>query len=816
VYEWYDAPAGGNLLATTSSFTTPTLNSNTNFYVRSIVNNCAGSRTPVIVNVTTRPQVTSPATAAVCTGSQLKYLATSDQSGTIFNWSRNAVAGISNAASSGITDSTISEMLTNTSGAPIAVSYQIVPANGNCIGSPFAVNVIVNPTPATPVVTSSSPVCVGSTLNLFTPAVANATYTWTGPNNFASNQQNPVLPGILLNSAGIYAVSVTVNGCTSQAGSKNIFPVIAAPAASSNAPVCAGNKLTLSAGNLTGAVYQWSGPAGFSATNQNPVINAASAANSGTYYLTASIAGCPGLTDSVKVLVNIPPAMPQVNSNSPICSSDSVVLNASGGNGTNYLWTGPNGFSSTIQNPVIRQASEQNSGTYTVIASTTGCTVTAVASVPVNVKTTPAAPTASSNSPVCEGNALNLFAMPVAGASYQWSTASGVFNATTQNPVITNVTTNYATTFYVIASLNGCVGDTGFVTVAVVTPAVANAGGDKTVCANNATVQLNGTISGQDTKTGIWKSDGSGRFTPSESALNASYLPSAGDTARGTVTLTLTTTNNKYCAVNSSAAIVNITDAPVAVAGPDKTVCSNDSLVTLQGFIANAGSGQWYSTGSGRFSRSGNGDLNPVYIPSAQDISKGAVQLYLLTYNNGDCLAVADTVATQIIKAPKVDAGPDRTVFLNDRFVFTPVVTGAAANYRWTPAIDLNDDRVKNAVLIAKNSTKFRLTVSGDSSCTAYDEIFITVLKPILIPNIFSPNGDGIHDTWEIPELNAYPGATVEIFTRGGMKIYSSVGYAKPWDGTYNGNPVPVATYYYIVNPKYNGQLFSGSVTVIR
>jgi gliding motility-associated-like protein len=84
------------------------------------------------------------------------------------------------------------------------------------------------------------------------------------------------------------------------------------------------------------------------------------------------------------------------------------------------------------------------------------------------------------------------------------------------------------------------------------------------------------------------------------------------------------------------------------------------------------------------------------------------------------------------------------------------------------------------------------------------------------IPNAFSPNGDGINDTWHIKYLESYPGATIEVFNRYGQRVFSSTGYDREWDGTADGKPLPVGTYYYIVNPKNNRKIFSGSVTIIK
>jgi gliding motility-associated-like protein len=92
----------------------------------------------------------------------------------------------------------------------------------------------------------------------------------------------------------------------------------------------------------------------------------------------------------------------------------------------------------------------------------------------------------------------------------------------------------------------------------------------------------------------------------------------------------------------------------------------------------------------------------------------------------------------------------------------------------------------------------------------------VKILRPLNIPNAFSPNGDGINDVWNITYLNDYPNCTMDIFDRYGRIVYQTIGYNKPWDGTRNGNPVPVGVYYYIIDPKNGAPKVTGSVTVLR
>ena len=110
----------------------------------------------------------------------------------------------------------------------------------------------------------------------------------------------------------------------------------------------------------------------------------------------------------------------------------------------------------------------------------------------------------------------------------------------------------------------------------------------------------------------------------------------------------------------------------------------------------------------------------------------------------------------------------------------------------------------------------YTLTVTSDKGCTTSDKVFVKVLQKPEVPNIFSPNGDGVHDKWVISFLESYPGSTVEVFNRYGQRIYYSIGYTTPWDGTINGKPVPVGTYYYIVDPKNGRKKQASYVDIIR
>jgi gliding motility-associated-like protein len=179
----------------------------------------------------------------------------------------------------------------------------------------------------------------------------------------------------------------------------------------------------------------------------------------------------------------------------------------------------------------------------------------------------------------------------------------------------------------------------------------------------------------------------------------------------------------------------------------------------------------------------------------------------------------SDTLKKEVIvhPYPVVDAGPDQFLLQGGQVILRASVTGSANYiYQWTPSTWLSDPRILNPISRAESDITYTLTVTGNGGCTASDEVFVQQLLKPVIPNAFSPNGDGINDTWMIRYLDSYPGATVQIFDRYGKRIFISSGYSTPWDGTMNGKPMPAGVYYYIVDPKNGLSAINGSLTLIR
>lgn len=285
------------------------------------------------------------------------------------------------------------------------------------------------------------------------------------------------------------------------------------------------------------------------------------------------------------------------------------------------------------------------------------------------------------------------------------------------------------------------------------------------------------------------------------STLQNPVISSVSLAQSGVYTVRVTTAEG--CVASATTTVI-IGSRPVAAVSGDIAICEGTST-TLH---ASGGQAYLWSPATGLSDAT---IANPVAKPLVSTTYTVSV-----TDNSYSCPSTA-AVVVSVLKNVTANAGPDITTIKGNAVQLTGSVSGTGVSYYWTPVDFLDNPASLTPIALPESNITYTLHALSDGGCaTATDEMTITVVGKIVIPNTFSPNGDGINDVWNIAALDSYSKSTISIFNRYGSKVYNSTGYAAPWNGTNNGEPLPVGTYYYLIDLKNNTPILSGWVLLTR
>ncbi|MFL5753118.1 MAG: T9SS type A sorting domain-containing protein, partial [Bacteroidia bacterium] len=469
----------------------------------------------------------------------------------------------------------------------------------------------------------------------------------------------------------------------------------ASPSAVSNSPVCSGQVLNLTASFVAGATYSWTGPNSFTSSSQNPGIPTIQLADAGTYTVTATSSGCTSAPSTTNVSVTASPSSPSAGSNSPVCQSQNLNLTASFVPGGTYSWTGPNAFSSSVQNPTITNAQAAATGIYTVTVTSSGCT-SSPSTTGVSINVPPSPPTAGSNSPVCEGQNINLSASFVPGGTYSWAGPNAFFSSV-QNPTITNAQLTASGTYTVTATSSGCVSAPSTVNVNVnATPASPSAGSSGPVCEGSA-LNLTATF-----VAGAYSWTGPNSFT---SAVQNPAISNAQIAASGTYTVTVTSSG---CTSAPSTIAVSVDPVPLISISPSTdTLCSGGfSNLVLNYTVANTFA--WFPGG---------------FTASSITVYPSVSTTYTVTATNSITGCNAGTTQQVVVMAnPTVTTTPVNVSCygFNDGAISTSLSNAALpVTYLWS-----NGDQGQTISNLVAGT--YTVSVSDANACAASASVIIT------------------------------------------------------------------------------------------
>ncbi|MDE3235986.1 MAG: PKD domain-containing protein, partial [Bacteroidota bacterium] len=188
-------------------------------------------------------------------------------------------------------------------------------------------------------------------------------------------------------------------------------------------------------------------------------------------------------------------------------------------------------------------------------------------------------------------------------------------------------------------------------------------------------------------------------------------------------------------------------------ATPD-TVCVNDNITFIDrsnGITSSPVSWVWDLAGTSSSQQN----------PSKQFTDSGSFAIHMYFYNGQGCVSDTAIQSVTVYPYPKLTLGNGLFVLEGGSVPVIPqYVYGTNLQYMWSPATYLNSDTAMNPVASPVDDITYTLKLTGIGGCSVSDNIFIKVLRSPVIPNAFSPNNDGINDTWKIRYLESYPGAT--------------------------------------------------------
>lgn len=661
VIAWYDAAVGGNLLGTGNSFITPSVSSNTSFYVGI----CPGSfREEVNVNVSAGvSQAIAGNDFSACPGDVVVLSANAPVSG---NGTWSVVSG--NASVGSPTDPGSSITIGN--GGNVTLQWEI--SSPGCPTSTDQLLITVNPAPTPSNAGTDQTIC-STTTALSANSPVSGTGTWqvlSGTGNFSTlNQPNASVTGLQsgLNvfawvidnglcpsSSDLVSIQVDDPPTVAQAGSDQTL-CSSQTQLSGNVPLSGNGAWSLISGNAT-------------INNVNDPLSLLSGLVSGVVTLEWSISNgvCPPSTDQVTINVLQSAAPADAGSDQVICAGSANLSAISPSNGTG-TWTIVNGGGS-LNNPgsATTTISGLTPGTTTLEWSITlaGCPPN-VDQMTITVDAPPDIANAGSDQTQClsSGTLINLNAnTPITGIG-TWSIVSGSGNIVSPNdPASALNGLSAGVTVLEWTTSNGvCPVSVDQVVVTIVSgPSPAAAGLDLNVCVSNASGLTLG-AQAPSNGSGLWSV-----FSGNISVNNPNDPTSGiGNVSSGSQVL-VWTVSVPGCAPNTDTLTLQIDALPSAAdAGIDQSVCiSGSGVVNLSAVAPSIGSGAWNVL-------SGNGSVqNTNQANSLLNISSTGSIVLSWTVSNGACPSNSDQVTIQASNGPgPAIAGPDQNVCYNSSLI---------------------------------------------------------------------------------------------------------------------------------------------------
>jgi len=597
------------------------------------------------------------------------------------------------------------------------------------------------------------------------------TYTWTLPNGStienmvdASSPFTYSIPSANDTDDGTYTlVSKAENGCSSVSVAIDVQVIDVPSAASLTATtksICTGGVIEIDADivAMNGLTYDWFFDNGStstlikSTTSPTLIITDAVAENTGSYSMIVKGPNCESPISNlefitVKPVLSTASATNPSSPDRPICGGGSLSLFADAVVGANYRWTGPNGFTSTDQNPVIENITMSQNGDYSYTIEVPGCQILESSTTTVYIQEMGSKPAITGASTACIGGSTTL-SIPndyEVGSGvvvlYEWyAVPGGNLIATTDVPTYTinNVSENTPKTYYAEVILGECTtepSDLFDIEILEVPSEVAYIPEDAFIVCDETEIAV--TASEPVDATGRWTTSSDVLIvTPDQSSTLVTNL--------GSQPFTLIWTLSKGSCENFSSDTLYV-DFPTSIEVRDDLLLADR-----------------------------NGIIEDYDVLANDNLPSGAM------YN---------------VRISSPPSNGTATITTDGRLTYAP-----------------------NTGFLGTDEIVYEVCLDACSQQCDVASLLITVEpSDCKIPNIMTPNGDGLNDTFIVPCVNQHPDNEIMIFNRWGDKVFGTKQYENNWDGRFRGNELPPGTYYYLYkSDPTNTTEQLGYITLVR
>lgn len=517
-------------------------------------------------------------------------------------------------------------------------------------------------------------------------------------------------------------------------------------------------------------------------------------------YSDITIIGAACVYNIVGPVTLVDPPVPDlsgVTSNSFVCVGDTLELYATSTTaGVSFLWQGPGGYTSGLPNPVIAPATMAMAGVYSVTVSKSGCFN--YATTLVEIRPLPV-PVMKSNTPVCSNDTLFLQGSSSTGAtSYIWN-GPNFFNSYTQNPQVASVQTVSTGVYTLSVNWNGCIVSDTMTIIINQTPSAPFVI-DTNYCQNDVAVPYN--VIGTNL---IWytvPNGGTGvTTTPVPSTLQAGVFP-----------MYVTQTSAEGCTSKRVKVTARVWLYPkISLSVSDSVACAGKNITYSVDNVQEGSEGFKWQFGSSM-------DLAENMNPASHAFTSPGVYTVEASATYSYCPTITLKRVISVFPYALFELGPDTTICPGSGAIQLTArqlnTSGYTATWKW------NTGETASKIRIVEPGT-YRAT-ANINGCESSDTITITKDCYITIPNVFTPNNDGVNDFF-FPRQLLSAGMTsfdMAVYNRWGQLLFqSNTLEGRGWDGTFNGNPQPEGVYIYTIDATFkDGQVeqHKGNVTLMR